>query len=157
MHDAKIRARFWRKVDRRGPGQCWNWTGSLSKGGANYYSGNIKIAGRVQRSARVCWEIHYGEIPNGAVVRHSCDNPRCCNPAHLSIGTQADNIDDMIVRARVAVGERASRSKLTAPEVLSIRELYRCGGYTMNDLAARFGVANPSIHGIIHRKYWKHI
>lgn len=94
--------RFWAKVDKRGPDECWPWTGSCSRNGY----GRIG-RGRADEGAdgahRVSWELANGRpVPQGLFVRHSCDNPICVNPAHLGIGTPADNTRDSIVRGRAA-------------------------------------------------------
>ena len=78
-----------------------------------------------------------GEIPPGEVVRHRCDNPPCVNPAHLAIGTQADNVADAISRDRFARGENVSTHKLTDADCDAIRDAY-AEGVSMAVLAARF-------------------
>ena len=85
---------------------CWNWIGSTNKKGYGLIGGEINgkryaPKGRRMLAHRVSWVIHNGDIPDsdaahGTVVRHSCDNPKCVNPAHLLLGTQADNVKDMI-------------------------------------------------------------
>lgn len=60
---------------------------------------------------KVVWEVHFGPVPKGLVVRHSCDNPPCCNPDHLLIGTQQDNVNDMIERGRYRGSGRREKCK----------------------------------------------
>lgn len=92
-----IEERFWSKVVTN-PGECWEWAGSKHRHG----HGQIYIGAGTpaQYAHRVSWEIHKGPIPKGVVVRHSCDNPGCVNPDHLELGTQADNVRDMVERGR---------------------------------------------------------
>lgn len=87
--------RFWRQVDRREPDACWPWTGATIKGYGHSHWGREHYYAH-----RKSWELAFGPIPDGMVVRHRCDNPPCVNPAHLEVGTQADNVADMIARGR---------------------------------------------------------
>ena len=84
-------ARFWARVNTSGgPNTCWPWTGArLNRGYGQVYQPNHKLLAH-----RVAWELECGPIPDGMSVLHQCDNPPCCNPAHLFLGTQADNISD---------------------------------------------------------------
>lgn len=89
-------ARFLALVDQRGSDECWPWTGSSVKG-----YGRFKVTGYETRHAnRVAWAIANGRDPGDLLVRHSCDNPPCCNPAHLLLGTHADNARDKVERGR---------------------------------------------------------
>ena len=85
--------RFWAKVDRRGPDDCWNWTAMTHPDGHGRI-GEGGHYGRMLYAHRVSYELHIGPIPPGLVVMHKCDNPRCVNPAHLQLGTDADNHRD---------------------------------------------------------------
>lgn len=93
-------ARFWKRVKRRTKTQCWPWLGP-----ADPY-GRIRIDGRRWSTHRLSWWIHFGEIPKGLSVLHSCDNPPCCNPNHLWLGTTKDNMADMSKKGRAAKGLR---------------------------------------------------
>lgn len=83
---------FWAKVDRRGPDECWEWTT-----GRERYGYGHSVLGT---ASRVAWELTNGPIPDGQRVLHSCDNPPCCNPRHLFLGTQLDNVRDMMAKGR---------------------------------------------------------
>lgn len=76
---------------------CWNWTGSTSRGYGQLSKGWKKAP---YKAHRLSYELFVGAIPDGLVIRHKCDNPRCANPSHLEIGTQQDNVTDRVVRGR---------------------------------------------------------
>ena len=88
--DERLRARLVEK-----PNGCLEWTGATVNG-----YGSISVNGRVKRTHRFAWELTHGNIPDGMVICHKCDNPPCCNPEHLFLGTQADNIADMMAKGR---------------------------------------------------------
>jgi len=89
-------ARFWSKVDRRGPDECWEWSGSKNPDGYGLFS----LRGRGYRSHRVSWSIAHGGVPCGMHVCHHCDNPACVNTSHLFIGTNYDNMRDKVLKGR---------------------------------------------------------
>ena len=83
-------ARFWDKVETDGSG-CWLWTGGCNRPGGY---GRFRVGKKMVVAHRVAWELAYGPIPEGKRVLHHCDTPPCENPAHLWLGTQADNLQD---------------------------------------------------------------
>jgi len=88
-------AAFWVRVDIRTPQECWLWQGS----GHPY--GQVRVGGRMVGAHRVAWILAHGRpIPRGQVIAHSCDTPRCVNPAHLEATSQAQNISDAVARGR---------------------------------------------------------
>ena len=150
-----IEERFWPKVDRRGPEECWEWKAGRVAGG--YGAFNPGKRGLSRLAHRVAWELLNGPILEGLHACHHCDNPPRCNPAHLFLGTDADNLDDMRQKGRrtYARGESASNVKLKTLEVLEIRRLYRPGDAPR--LASRFSVVGRTIHDIVNRKTWAHV
>ncbi len=148
--------RFWPKVDRRGPDECWLWTrgtngdgyGRLSRG---YPSRKFVL------SHRFSFEIHNGTIPAGLKVCHSCDVRLCCNPRHLFVDTQAGNLRDRDRKGRQARGEKIATAKLTEERVEEIRRDYVRGSRTHGQpaLARKYRVHQSTICAIVGEKTWK--
>jgi len=142
------------------PDKCWIWTRTrLPKG---YGTLRCGVRRRQVYAHRASYERFHGPIQKGAIVRHSCDNPSCVQPAHLSIGTQADNIRDCIDRGRKVdpphiFGTATNTARLTESDVRLIRELYATGQWRQVDLAERFKVRQTNISEIVRRATWKHI
>lgn len=136
---------------------CWIWTG----GGDRHGYGRFWYDGKMQLSHRVNWLLHNGPIPDGLCVLHTCDNPPCVNPAHLWLGTQADNMHDCANKGRavggISRGQRHGLAKLTDDKVLEIRRIYSAGGTTQRELAGAFEVSQAVINYILLRKTWAHI
>jgi hypothetical protein len=153
--------RFWEKVDRRGPDECWEWLASTIKKRGGYGQFGIQRDGRNINvyAHRFAYELTHGTIPVG-LLRHSCDNPPCCNPAHLIPGSHADNTDDMMARGRHRVapllGERHGCAKLTDVRVLEIRRRVASGEASIV-LAHEYGVHRSTIKRAASGKRWSHV
>jgi hypothetical protein len=147
-------ARFWSKVDTtNGPDACWNWQeGTHSFGHGSFWEGKKSI-----RSHVFAYKCENGPIEAGKIIRHTCDNPRCCNPRHLLSGTHAENVADKVARNRQAKGEHNGNSKLTIDQVAMIRNLHRPYDkeYGTTALSNRLGVTQKVILDIIARRSWK--
>jgi len=132
------------------PSACWLWTGSV------HHSGRAIIADERNRqriAARVAWELSNGQIPHRLLVCHTCDNPRCVNPAHLFLGRDVDNVADRDRKGRQAVGTAKKNAKLTEVEVRAIR----ASGKTDLAVARDFGVSPALVWLIRRRRAWKHV
>lgn len=142
-----------------GPEACWPWTG---RNRHQFGYGVIwdKRLGRAEEAHRVAWRLANGPIPDGHFVLHNCDNPPCCNPAHLYTGTQKQNIADIYSRGRQSKwnrrGEANSFAKLTDDAVREIRRL-SAAGLKPTEIGRRYGVERTSIKNVLAGRTWKHV
>lgn len=134
--------------------QCWRWSLMVDKDGY----GAICVKRQKVRVHRLAYRLFVGEIPEGMLVLHSCDNPICFNPDHLYLGTHADHRRDMCLKGRAnnPRGEAVNSAKLTEDQVREIRHLYT-EGFSQRKLAGMFKVNSATIHPLVHRKTWKHV
>lgn len=147
--------RFWAKVDQSGgPDACWPWIGA--KGGDGY--GSVRVETGTALAHRVAYELTNGTLGDAKAL-HRCDNPPCCNPAHLYAGTQKQNAAD-----RMASGHEPDRrgmkhpgAKLTDDDVRAIRTLAAERTMTHNQIAARFGISHQMVYFITSRRSWRHV
>lgn len=145
-----VAQRFWRYVDKSGgPEACWPWISS--KG---YYGGFKAFSYRTVMSHRAAFFFGHGADPGDMYVCHRCDNPPCCNPDHLFLGTALDNNRDARRKGRAAIGERSCKAKLTLSEVVEIRQLISQGRKDA-EIADRFGVTYQNVWMIRHGKTWR--
>lgn len=149
-------SRFWNKVTvTADPDKCWEWTASLRKG---YGQIRMRRSSRtVDYAHRVSYIIAYGEIADEVKVCHSCDNPKCCNPHHLFLGTHTDNSNDKVSKGRQATGENHGMHKLTNEQVLSARERFAAGEVTKTELARQMQVTCTTVIRLLRRESWKYI
>lgn len=149
-----IRARFdakWRKDETTG---CWNWTASTA--GKGYGQVRIPKTRRNVYAHRLSWGLHRGEVPDGMMVLHKCDNPLCVNPAHLFLGDGGVNLQDMAAKGRHLYGERNTESRLTAKQVHAIHDA-AASGSTQRAIAEKFGVGQMQVCRILRGERWRHI
>ena len=135
---------FWSKVDCV-PGCCWEYIPCPK----DVY-GKFQLRKKPVSAHRVAYESAFGPIPKDQVVRHTCDNMRCCNPEHLVLGSQADNMADKVARQRQAKGIDHGNSKLSDEQVLEIFNSSDTG----IALAKRFGIARSTVSAIKQRHNW---
>ncbi len=152
--------RFWSKVDKSGGDTaCWPWMMSVDKDGYGQYRLHGR-RGRNLKAHRIAYQIANGSIDPELFVLHSCDNPPCCNPAHLRQGTHIENMSDMSLRGRSKKtgypGTKNVKCVLTEHEVLVIFNRVT-SGENPRLLGIEFGVARTTIEAIKLRKTWKHL
>lgn len=140
---------MWQNIERADPNGCWNWTAGTSKSG----HGLTRINGRTCYVHRYIYQWFKGEIPAGMIVRHTCDNARCCNPAHLVLGTPGENVADRQERRRSATGERNGRSKLSADQVVELYRRWHLGEGSTR-LAREYQVDDRTVRQIVHHERW---
>ena len=151
-----IAERFWVKVDKSG--ECWIWT--ACKNPAGYGMLSMSAHGKsTQLAPRVSWELHHGPIFGAAQVLHKCDTPACVKPAHLFLGTPADNATDKATKGRAhsTAGEKSGMAKLDDQEVAWIKRIAATGKLTQRRIAKMFKVDHTTIGKIIRGNNWKHI
>jgi hypothetical protein len=146
--------RFWSKVQKTDG--CWQWTAYIDALGY----GRMSFKGEHWKVHRFSWFLAHGRIPRSLDVLHTCDNRSCVNPNHLFLGTQQDNIQDMIKKGRnknpiPRYGEKNNQARLTVKQVKEIRERYKYGnGYV---LAREFGVSRMTITRTVQRQCWRNV
>jgi hypothetical protein len=143
--------RFWRRVDKTR--DCWVWIGARSGGGY----GQIGRDRLVHYVHRLSWTIHFGEVPDGLLVCHTCDNRVCVRPEHLFLGRKQDNNQDCASKFRGNGRKNSPVARLDDDEVLEIRAVYRAGGISQHALAARYDVAQMTISKIVRGETWKRL
>lgn len=147
----KDQQRFWSKVNLGTEENCWDWTASCVTAGYGKFSYKSKAFD----AHRFSYFLHFGEIPRGMFVCHRCDNPKCVNPSHLFLGTNLDNVKDMIAKRLHRFGDKTSRSKVANKEIKKIKTLYK-KGISQKQLAKKFGICQSSISRILSGKNHKY-
>lgn len=155
---------FWENV-KKGPG-CWDWTGPRLPTGY----GIVYIRRHPFYAHRISWELANGRlIPDGLQICHHCDNESCVNPDHLFLGTQKENMEDMIKKGRGSLnqphfGEQNGNSKLTTLEIHEIRETYknaprkiRIKRGALSEIARKYQITPTMVLLIVRNKFWKDI
>ena len=142
---------FWKHVSISDDNSCWEWKAGLV--GMGY--GKWRFKGKDIRAHRHAYQLAKGDIPEGMFVCHKCDNPRCCNPSHLFLGTPKENTADMLAKNRVGrmFGTCNPQAKLTDADVLQIRNRV-ANGEKQSELASEFGISRSTMCHIIQGKLW---
>lgn len=148
MRKRPIAERFHEKVDRSGgPDACHPWMASTSKG-----YGLIGDRNKHVRAHRLAYELAFGPIPAGLFVCHHCDNPPCCNPRHLSLGTNADNVADRVARGRGTYpanrGEANPAAVLTRYAARIVCRMAVSKRWTLREIAAAFRISRSLVSRI---------
>lgn len=146
-----METRFWEKVDKHSDDECWNW---LATGTFERY-GQFWVGKRMIGAHRFSWILHYNEIPDGMRVCHRCDNKKCVNPSHLFLGTQKENIIDMINKKRDSIiGERNNNSRLSNHDVIEIKK-YIASGFSNRKIATIYKIDESTISHIKCNHSWR--
>lgn len=134
MIKEEIKQRFWEKVEMVPFHDCWEWTAALVGKGYGYFNAGE----RLELAHRFSYELRYGKIPSKMHILHSCDNKTCVNPRHLSIGTNSQNVQDMVNKGR-------SFKKMSLSRIAEIREKYKTGKFSQQALGNQYGVSQTVI------------
>ena len=162
---------FWARLVTNNTG-CREWVGARSNNGY----GNVAVGGTTWKAHRLAWTLFNGPIPDGLYVCHRCDNPPCCNPDHLFLGTPKQNQEDMHSKGRFRTARRVAgwrvasatlsrprpeyrgsnnpNARLSRDDVQTIRERYASGGVSQAKIAAEYGVSQSVVSTIVRRKAW---
>ena len=165
MIEARRQPRFWAKIRIGKASECWEWQNARSPFGYGVY----RISGGpTYQVHRIAYALVHGTIPPGMCVLHNCDNPPCCNPSHLRLGTVAENNTERASKGRngdysktgfstgAAQGERNRHAKLTEQDVRDIRHAVK-NGAVQRQLAKQYGLAAQNLWNLVHRRTWKHV
>lgn len=150
-----IVSRFWSKVTVGEPDECWEWAGGRTRNGYGQFA--FTVHGRSTcknfRAPRVAYWLSSGSDPESLYVLHACDNPGCVNPAHLTVGTQSENMAQCRERGRTKKGYAPApwKAKLVPAQVREIRRLIS-EGWAIRKTAREMGVAQGVVQGIVHRR-----
>ena len=148
--------RFWSKIKKTD--ECWLWSTPTMDGGGYgmFFVGPSRRKPRWSLKAhRLSWTLANGQIPDGLHVLHHCDVRACCNPAHLFLGTNADNVKDKINKGRMIVGSKVPHAKLAEEDIPNIQKLHS-GGMLMKNIATVYGVDPSIISRLINGFSWRH-
>lgn len=141
--------RFWSKVQKGSVNECWPWSAGFFPNGYGAFSARR----RTYKAHRIAYTLYNGPIDDGKFVCHRCDNPACCNPNHLWLGSCAENVADRDRKNRQAHGERSPRAKLSAHQIAMIALDTR----PQREVAEDYGVCKSTIGNIRRRQSWAHM
>lgn len=149
------RERFWAKVNKSSPNECWEWQGARNTDGYGRYS----VSSKILSSHRIAYTLEYGSTPAEMLVCHKCDNPPCCNPNHLFLGTYMDNNSDCSLKGRYQSRPKGSgnyAAKLNERNIIDIRRV-ASEGLAQRKIASLYNVSPSLISRILSGEDWKHV
>lgn len=152
--------RFWSKVDKLGPEDCWPWVACVDEGGYGIFHLTFAVPKQLTYNAhRVSYFLAHHNLPNNLCVCHKCDNRKCVNPSHLFLGTYVDNnLDrDIKMRGRCERGQTHGMAKLCEAQVQEIRIMRTNSSARLIDIAKAFGVSKQCVESIVYRVNWRHL
>lgn len=150
-----LESRFWSKVDKRGPDECWFWTGAVNEHGYGVMRPEGRRSGATVKAHRVALMLTGVDVTD-RVVLHHCDNPPCVNPAHLELGTQQDNLADMRAKGRGNRGSVNGAAKLNEGDVALIR-IWLALGVPQRELCQFYGLSKGTMSSLANGKTWRHV
>lgn len=144
---------FWSRVDKSG--SCWLWTGAKTKSGY----GQFRLHGRLWIATRLSYALTFGDIPEGLVICHRCDNPQCVRPEHLFAGTYAENMQDMHQkeRNRQPKGEEHGCAKLSDAQVVELRAKLTGRKGEITEMAKGIGITRKHLGQVLRGNSWRHL
>lgn len=153
-----IQQRFWSKVDVRGESDCWPWTAAVRSKKEGY--GAFWMNGRHHPTNRIALMLSGVEVQDGMVACHKCDNPNCCNPRHLFVGTPRENNDDKVLKGRNPKGQSHGMARLTDAQTAEILSLKPTSGKRLaagvpQEIANKYGITKQYVSELMGKKQFK--
>lgn len=147
---------FFSKIKQGNENECWEWTGAVINEKRKMFYGSAFVCGHTFRAHRLAYRLYNGMFDESLFICHKCDNPKCCNPGHLFLGTAKDNYYDCMGKGRNTRGDKHGGSLLKEIDVKNIRKEFELGD-TKKELSKKYKVPYRIIFRIIKRETWKHI
>lgn len=149
---------FWPNVQFGREDECWPWRGHCNDYGYGTITTPVDGKNQIIRAHRVAFVLWRGidlEDIDGFLVRHTCDNPPCCNPRHLLLGSHQDNSDDKVSRGRIPTKESHWRAVLTTDKAREIRRLAAVAGLNYQEIASVFGCSPGTVSDVVRGRTWR--
>ena len=155
---AQMERRFWAHVSKGLPDECWEWRGTKRGNGYGFLRFWVLPGNPEIKASRIMWLLVHGSVPVDRLLCHTCDNPACVNPDHLFLGTQQENIQDMVRKGRHSShrGYKNPAARLNESQVREIRRLSD-EGQSLRSLASQYGVSVGCVSLIRSRRTWKEV
>ncbi len=146
---------FWKRCIAIPESGCLIWEGCADSHGY----GQIRFEGKMKLAHRLSWEFTYGAIPNELHVLHHCDTPLCINPRHLFLGTNKDNVADMMKKGKSKLNKRCGKEAITRAKLTEgqVRAISRVGDSTLCQISRKYNVSAATISLIKNKKIWRHL